>query len=115
VNNKWYHFQTDNGNTARGWYTLEDGRRVYYDVDASGNGQGMLHGLGKVGNDYYYFNVWTGAKETGLKTIDGQIYNFAGSDGQALLAQFWTNDNQTYYFDQSGHMVKNQQLTIAGE
>ena len=115
INDKWYHFQTDNGNTARGWYTLEDGRRVYYDVDDTGNGQGMLHGLGKVGDDYYYFNDATGAKETGLKTLNGQTYNFAGNNGQALLNQFWTNDNQTYYFDQQGQMVKNQQLTIAGE
>ena len=115
INDKWYHFQTDNGNTARGWYTLEDGRQVYYDVDDTGNGQGMLHGLGKVGNDYYYFNDATGAKETGLKTLNGQTYNFAGNNGQALLNQFWTNDNQTYYFDQQGQMVKNQQLTIAGE
>ena len=115
INDKWYHFQTDNGNTARGWYTLEDGRQVYYDVDDTGNGQGMLHGLGKVGDDYYYFNDATGAKETGLKTLNGQTYNFAGNNGQALLNQFWTNDNQTYYFDQQGQMVKNQQLTIAGE
>ena len=115
INDKWYHFQTDNGNTARGWYTLEDGRRVYYDVDGTGNGQGMLHGLGKVGNDYYYFNDATGAKETGLKTLNGQTYNFVGNNGQALLSQFWINDNQTYYFDQQGQMVKNQQLTIAGE
>ena len=115
INGKWYHFQTDNGNTARGWYTLEDGRQVYYDVDGASNGQGMLHGLGKVGNDYYYFNDATGAKETGLKTLNGQTYNFAGNNGQALLSQFWTNDNQTYYFDQQGQMVKNQQLTIAGE
>ncbi|MEO5290771.1 pectinesterase family protein [Limosilactobacillus allomucosae] len=116
INDKWYHFQTDNGNTARGWYTLEDGRQVYYDVDDTGNGQGMLHGLGKVGNDYYYFNDATGAKETGLKTVNGQTYNFAGNNGQALLSQFWTtNNNQTYYFDQQGQMVKNQQLTIAGE
>ena len=115
INGKWYHFQTDNGNTARGWYTLEDGRRVYYDVDGTGNGQGMLHGLGKVGNDYYYFNDATGAKETGLKTLNGQTYNFVGNNGQALLSQFWINDNQTYYFDQQGQMVKNQQLTIAGE
>lgn len=75
----------------------------------------MLHGLGKVGDDYYYFNDATGAKETGLKTLNGQTYNFAGNNGQALLNQFWTNDNQTYYFDQQGQMVKNQQLTIAGE
>ena len=115
INGKWYHFQTDNGNTARGWYILEDGRRVYYDVDGTGNGQGMLHGLGKVGNDYYYFNDATGAKETGLKTLNDQTYNFVGNNGQALLSQFWINDNQTYYFDQQGQMVKNQQLTIAGE
>ncbi len=115
IDGKWYHFQTDNGNTARGWYTLEDGRQVYYDVDKNGNGQGMLHGLGKVGNDYYYFNDATGAKETGLKTLNGQTYNFAGNNGQALLSQFWTNNNQTYYFNQQGQMVKNQQLTIAGE
>lgn len=75
----------------------------------------MLHGLGKVGDDYYYFNDATGAKETGLKTLNGQTYNFAGNNGQALLSQFWTNDNQTYYFGQQGQMVKNQQLTIDGE
>ena len=115
INGKWYYFQTNDGNAVRGWYTLKDGREVYYDVDNAGNGQGMLHGLGKVGNDYYYFNDATGAKETGLKTLNGQTYNFAGNNGQALLSQFWTNDNQTYYFDQQGQMVKNQQLTIAGD
>ena len=115
IDGKWYYFQTNDGNVVRGWYILKDGRQVYYDVDDTGNGQGMLHGLGKVGNDYYYFNDATGAKETGLKTLNGQTYNFAGNNGQALLNQFWTNDNQTYYFDQQGQMVKNQQLTIAGE
>ena len=73
INDKWYHFQTDNGDTARGWYTLEDGRRVYYDVDDSGAGQGMLHGIQKVGNDYYYVNPGYGTEETGLKTVNGQL------------------------------------------
>ncbi|MDF9444058.1 KxYKxGKxW signal peptide domain-containing protein, partial [Limosilactobacillus mucosae] len=127
INNKWYHFQADNGNTARGWYTLEDGRRVYYDVHASGSGQGMLHGLGKVGNDYYYFNVWTGAEETGLKTINGNQYYFTstmatnqeehlgdhwyyfGADGKMQTGFVTLNDGRLVYYNEQGQMQYGEQ------
>ena len=33
----------------------------------------MLHGIQKVGNDYYYFNPGYGTEETGLKTVNGQL------------------------------------------
>ena len=81
INGKWYHFDKVDGHAAQGWYTLEDGRTVYYDVDASGNGQGMLHGLQTVAGKTYSFNVWTGdvAKNTEQK-IDGSWYYF-GNDG----------------------------------
>ena len=61
VNGKWYHFDKVDGHAARGWYTLEDGRTVYYDVDTNGNGQGMLHGVQTVAGKTYSFNIWTGA------------------------------------------------------
>ncbi|MFR0606551.1 GH25 family lysozyme, partial [Limosilactobacillus mucosae] len=72
INGKWYYFDQATGKTAQGWYKLPDGRQVYYDVDKNGDGQGMLHGMQKIGNDYYYLNSDNGARETGLKNVNGK-------------------------------------------
>ena len=77
INGKWYYFDATWGKVAQGWYKLPDGRQVYYDVDNNGNGQGMLHGMQKVGNDYYYFNPGYGTEESGLKEINGKYYYFS--------------------------------------
>ena len=93
INNKWYYFNIQNGQMAQGWYTLSDGRTVYYDVDSVGNGQGMLHGMSAVNGTNYYFNVWTGARETGFKQVNGQTYYFNPQmmTGIQHIGNYWYN------------------------
>ena len=117
INGKWYHFDKVDGHAAQGWYTLEDGRTVYYDVDASGNGQGMLHGLQTVAGKTYSFNVWTGdvAKNTEQK-IDGSWYYF-GNDGAMQTGFVTLNDTgntRIVYYNSKGQMQNGWQ-TINGK
>ncbi|MFR0584498.1 GH25 family lysozyme [Limosilactobacillus mucosae] len=93
INNKWYYFNVQNGQMAQGWFTLSDGRLVYYDVDANGNGQGMLHGMSSVNGTNYYFNIWTGARESGFKQVNGQTYYFNPQmlTGIQHIGNYWYN------------------------
>ena len=93
INNKWYYFNVQNGQMAQCWFTLSDGRLVYYDVDATGNGQGMLHGMSAVNGTNYYFNIWTGARETGFKQVNGKTYYFNPQmlTGIQHIGNYWYN------------------------
>lgn len=117
INGKWYHFDKVDGHAAQGWYTLEDGRTVYYDVDASGNGQGMLHGLQTVAGKTYSFNVWTGdvAKNTEQK-IDGSWYYFGNSGAMqtGFVTLNDTGNTRNVYYNSKGQMQYGWQ-TISGK
>ena len=99
IDGKWYYFDPTTGKAAQGWYKLPDGRQVYYDVDNSGNGQGMLHGMQKVGNEYYYFNIGYGTEESGLKNVNGKYYYF---DPELIKNTQKLIDGVLYYFDKNG-------------
>lgn len=102
INTQWFYLRKDNGDVVKGWFTLPDGRHVYYDVDANGGGNGMLHGIQKTpDNKTYYFNQWTGAQETGFKSIKGKTYYFAPEmvTGEKKI------DNHWYYFAKTGEMA----------
>ena len=122
INGKWYYFDATWGKVAQGWYKLPDGRQVYYDVDNNGNGQGMLHGMQKVGNDYYYFNPGYGTEESGLKEINGKYYYFSpvmikntekevngawyyfGADGTAKIGWYTLSDGRLVNYNDQGQM-----------
>ena len=122
INNKWYYFDTTSGKMVQGWYKLPDGRQVYYDVDDNGNGQGMLHGMQKVGGNYYYFNVGSGTEESGLKNVNGKYYYFSptmikntekeingswyyfGSDGAAKTGWYTLSDGRLVNYNSQGRM-----------
>ena len=122
INNKWYYFDTTSGKMVQGWYKLPDGRQVYYDVDDNGNGQGMLHGMQKVGGNYYYFNVGSGTEESGLKNVNGKYYYFSptmikntekeingswyyfGSDGAAKIGWYTLSDGRLVNYNSQGRM-----------
>ena len=117
INGKWYHFDTIDGHAAQGWYTLEDGRTVYYDVDSKGNGQGMLHGLQTVNGKKYYFNDWTGALNKNYEVkINGKWYYF-GSDGSmqtGFVTLTDTGNKRLVYYNADGQMQYGWQ-TINGK
>ena len=96
LNNNWYYFNTWSGEVARGWYTLPDGRVVYYMLDENGQGKGMLHGQQEINGLSYYLNVQSGAKETGV------VYN---ADTKLLQ----------YYGGKNGSLVKNATLKLDGD
>ena len=122
ISSKWYFFNTTDGNVAKGWYKLPDGRTVYYDVDNNGNGQGMLHGMQKVGDNYYYFNEGYGTEESGLKNVNGKYYYFNpvmvkntekevngswyyfGTDGTAKTGWYTLADGRLVNYDSQGKM-----------
>ena len=122
INGRWYYFDATWGKVAQGWYKLPDGRQVYYDVDNNGNGQGMLHGMQKVGNDYYYFNPGYGTEESGLKEVNGKYYYFSpvmikntekevngawyyfGADGTAKIGWYTLSDGRLVNYNDQGQM-----------
>ena len=122
INGRWYYFDATWGKVAQGWYKLPDGRQVYYDVDNNGNGQGMLHGMQKVGNDYYYFNPGYGTEESGLKEVNGKYYYFSpvmikntekevngawyyfGVDGTAKIGWYTLSDGRLVNYNDQGQM-----------
>lgn len=77
INGHWYNFRLDNGDILRGFTKLNDGRLVYYDVDANGKGQGMLHGIQTIKGQKYAFRTDNGDRQTGFVNSNGQTYYFA--------------------------------------
>lgn len=102
IGKQWYFFRTDNGDLVYGWYTLPDGRLVYYDVDDDGQGAGMYHGAQPVGKQTYYFNRNTGVRETGLRQVDGKTYYFNPARVQNAEAHI---NNAWYFFHKDGTMA----------
>lgn len=130
VAGKWYYLNTVNGDVQTGWYRLPDGRQVYYDVQKGHqtvSGQGMLHGMQKVGKDTYYFDPGMGTQESGFKQVNGKTYYFSPSrvaGREANINGYWYNfdangvmstgftqlkDGRTVYYNGLGQMQYGEQ------
>ena len=127
INHRWYYFDPVNGAMKRGWFTLPDRRKVYYDLQANGQGRGMLHGQQNVGQATYYFDDWNGAQVTGLKQVQGKTYYYApamvknreayanghwryfGADGTMQTGFVQLKDGRTVYYNGAGEMRYGEQ------
>ena len=58
-----------------------------------------MHGMQKVGNEYYYFNIGYGTEESGLKNVNGKYYYF---DPELIKNTQKLIDGVLYYFDKNG-------------
>ena len=91
INGRWYYFIPQSGELVKGFFTLPDKRVVYYATGADGTPLGMAHGMTKIGDATYYFNLASGAQEKGV------VYNEATKALQ-------------YYAPNTGKLVTNSRV-----
>ena len=105
INHRWYYFDPVNGAMKRGWFTLPDKRKVYYDLQANGQGRGMLHGQQQLGDQIYYFNDWNGALRTNYAHYLAKVgkLQYYGSDGKLARRQTVRAGGQ-YQADELGYL-----------
>ena len=106
INHRWYYFDPVNGAMKRGWFTLPDRRKVYYDLQANGQGRGMLHGQQQLGDQIYYFNDWNGALRTNYAHYLAKVgkLQYYGSDGKLARRQVVRAGGQ-YQADELGYLA----------
>lgn len=106
INHRWYYFDPVNGAMKRGWFTLPDKRKVYYDLQANGQGRGMLHGQQQLGDQIYYFNEWNGALRTNYAHYLAKVgkLQYYGSDGKLARRQVVRAGGQ-YQADELGYLA----------
>lgn len=106
INHRWYYFDPVNGAMKRGWFTLPDRRKVYYDLQANGQGRGMLHGQQQLGDQIYYFNDWNGALRTNYAHYLAKVgkLQYYGSDGKLARRQTVRAGGQ-YQADELGYLA----------
>ena len=90
----------------RGWFTLPDKRKVYYDLQANGQGRGMLHGQQQLGDQIYYFNEWNGALRTNYAHYLAKVgkLQYYSSDGKLARRQTVRAGGQ-YQADELGYLA----------
>ena len=120
INGHWYYFAPNNGNMAKGFTRLPDGRHVYY----NNNGQ-LVNGEANIGGHWYYFATNNGDMKTGFVTllggrhvyyngngwmvhgeqnINGHWYHFAENNGQMSTGFTRIAGGRTVYYDANGQM-----------
>ena len=106
INHRWYYFDPVNGAMKRGWFTLPDRRKVYYDLQANGQCRGMLHGQQQLGDQIYYFNDWNGALRTNYAHYLAKVgkLQYYGSDGKLARRQVVRAEGQ-YQADELGYLA----------
>lgn len=120
--NKYY--AQSNGALVTGWYEM-DGNRYYFDLNEGymyryiNEIDGIYYNFNKDGhllygwnkNDEYsgwsYSDPESGEAYLKWKEIDGFWYYFDEYSGEAYYDGSFTIEDQLYYFDDKGHMLKN--------
>lgn len=105
ANGHWRYFGAD-GVMQTGFVQLKDGRKVYYDLQANGQGRGMLHGQQQLGDQIYYFNEWNGALHTNYAHYLAKVgkLQYYGSDGKLARRQVVRAGGQ-YQADELGYLA----------
>ncbi|WP_367342067.1 C39 family peptidase [Limosilactobacillus sp.] len=110
INGNWYHFRPS-GHADLGWQY--DGHNWYYFNQRTGL---MESGLQTINNQLYYLNLHHdgtfGAMQTGWQYVDGNWYFFANS-GQANKG-WLTLNNVTYYLNPANSQMVTGDVTING-
>ena len=120
IGGHWYYFAPNNGNMAKGFTRLPDGRHVYY----NNNGQ-LINGEANINGHWYYFATNNGDMKTGFVTlpdgrhvyyngngwmahgeqnINGHWYYFAENNGQMSTGFTRIAGGRTVYYDAQGRM-----------
>ncbi|NME34657.1 peptidoglycan DD-metalloendopeptidase family protein, partial [Lactobacillus sp. MRS-253-APC-2B] len=102
IGNYWYYFGND-GVMRTGFVTLTDTgktRVVYY------NSKGQLqYGQQTINNKTYYFNIWTGEKETGVVyNANTKLLQYYGESDGSLNKGTVSINGKSYTLDSNGNI-----------
>ncbi|GGI14217.1 hypothetical protein GCM10007377_09830 [Galliscardovia ingluviei] len=104
---KWYLLNPD-GTMARGWKTLADGRRVYYNPSSGA----ITYGEAQIDGHWYYFDTYYGTMARGMKYVQssgGKWVYYNWNSGQMMYGEQYVDYDKEhtgwYLFDsQTGAM-----------
>lgn len=82
LNGGWYHFDENSGMAQKGWLADPENTEAFYYYGEQGAALTGLHLLAD--GNRYYFDASTGARQRGLKQVEGRIYYFAGKNDSAV-------------------------------
>lgn len=126
---KYFYEPSNNGIMKRGWLSDEKGNFYYFDANDGHmltgghvidnaeylfNAEGIRqHGWVSLENGTFYYDPATGAKIRGFMDDQKGRHYLSPDDGH-MVTGVYTIDKQLYYFNETGALVRNQQIEVDG-